>query len=125
MSQNIAYTSIKFLVIDLIGDFLFWPIWWYTKGLVKTGLFCIKEIKDQQERLGLSIWIKNIFTPMFGQYDMEGRIISFFARLIQIMARTIILGIWSIFMLILFLLWITLPVIIMYQLYENLIWLVN
>lgn len=121
--NNIAYSSLKFILIELIGDIFYWPLWWYSKGLVKTGLFCLNEIKDQSERLALGVWLKNIFTPMFGQYDWEGRIISFFARLAQIIARVIILLIWSILVLAVFFAWIILPIYVFYQVIDNFFWL--
>lgn len=119
MANNIAYTSIKFVIIDLVGDFLYWPIWWYTKGLLGALKYSFNSIHAMQESLGLRIWIKNIFTPMFGQYDMEGRVISFVVRVIQIIGRTFILFLWSIFSFCLFVAWIILPVLIVYQIWEN------
>lgn len=120
MPNNIAYTTAKYVLIDLIGDILYWPVWWYTRGLVKTGLFCWQSVKNQEEKLGLLIWIKNITTPMFGQYDWEGRLISFFVRLIQIIFRAAILLVWIILVLGFFLLYVFLPLIIIHQLYANL-----
>lgn len=123
MPNNLAYNAFKYVMIDLIGDVLYWPIWWYTKGLKKAVFYCLKEIGDQEERLGLTIWVKNIFTPMFGQYDIEGRIISFFARLIQIIIRSMIFIILVTLILILFLAWIFVPVIIFYQITNNFLFL--
>lgn len=119
MPNNIAYTTAKFVLIDLIGDILYFPVWWYTKGLVKTGIFCLKSIKDKEESLGVMIWIRNVFTPMFGQYDIEGRIISFFARIFQIFFRVIAFILWIIFIVALFILWIILPVVIIQQLISH------
>ncbi len=119
VKNNFAYSSIKFVLIDLIGDVLYWPIWWYSKGLAKTGLFCLEKIKDQFEALALGVWLKNLFIPMFGQYDWEGRLISFFMRTIQIIARLIILFIWSILILAIFLIWLLLPIYIFYQVIDN------
>lgn len=123
MASNIAYTSLQYVLVELIGDILYWPIWWYSKGLIKTALFCLDQIKDQEQRLGISIWLKNLFTPMFGQYDIEGRLISFFARLIQIIFRVFLLIIWVVIMLILFLIWLVLPIFIVYQIIDNFLWL--
>ena len=125
MPNNIFYTSLKYVIINLIGDILYWPIWWYSKGLIKTGLFCLNAIKQQEERLAVGIWIKNIFTPMFGQDDIEGRLISFFARIIQIIARAIVLVIWVVYYLALFLVWLIAPIFIVYQIATNFIWLVK
>ena len=123
MTNNIFYTSTKYVIIDLIGDILYWPLWWYTKGTVKAALFCLNEIKAQQERLGVMIWIKNISTPMFGQYDIEGRLISFFVRLVQIIARLILLLVWTIIMFLFFLAWLLLPIFVSLQIFDHFLWL--
>src|SRR3989344_4381545 len=123
MPNNLALTTTKYVLIDLIGDILYWPVWWYSKGLIKIGLFCLGLIRGQQQRLGLAIWIKNIFTPMFGQSDLEGRLISFFARLVQIIFRSILLLVWSLIIFLLFLIYLILPMIVVYQLVTNFLWL--
>lgn len=115
MKQGLVYTPIKYVAVELIGDVLYWPIWWYSVGLFKIAKFCQSEIAAQESRLGLKIWIINLFTPMFGQYDIEGRIISFFARLIQIIVRSIILMIWSVVVFSYLILWIILPILTVYQ----------
>jgi len=125
MTQNLFITSLKFVLIDLIGDILYWPIWWFTKGTLKMGIFCINQIRSQEQILGLSVWVKNLFTPMFGQYDIEGRIISFFARLLQIIFRSIVFLIWIILTIILFLAWIVFPIFIVYQVVINLLYLIS
>lgn len=121
MVNNLAASAFKYIIIDLIGDILYWPIWWYSKGLLKTTKASIQAITNQEKSLGLSIWVKNIFTPMFGQYDLEGRIISFFARLIQIIVRGIMLLVWTIVVVLFYLLWLILPVLVTYQIYYNIL----
>lgn len=121
MTNNVLITSLKYVAKDLVGDFLYWPVWWYTKGLLNAIKLSLASIKNQQEALGVSIWIKNIFTPMYGQYDWEGRLISFVIRLIQIISRAILLVIWTILSLIPIILWIVLPVIVIIQIYFNFI----
>jgi hypothetical protein len=51
-----------------------------------------------------------MFVPMFGQYDFQGRIVSFLVRIANIFFRTIMLFVWFIFVLILFLIWLALPI---------------
>ncbi len=119
MRKNLAITSLQFVAVDIIGDILFWPIWWYTKGLVNAVLSTGRNIKEQAEALGIGVWLRNIFTPMFGQYDIEGRIISFFMRLIQIIVRTVGLVFWSLIYCFFFALWIFLPPLVVYQLWYN------
>ncbi len=120
MSTKVAANTAKLILVDLILDVFYWPIWWYSRGLYHTLVFCVTEIKDQEENLGLSIWIKNLFTPMYGQYDIEGRIISFFVRLVQIIFRLLMLFTWAIMVLFLLFIWILLPPAIIYEIIINL-----
>ena len=117
MIISAVFNSIILGLIDLIQSFLYWPIWWYSAGLVGVIKFCGQEIIDQQARLGLMIWIKNIFTPMYGQYDIEGRIISFFVRLVSIIARFILLLVWIIIIFLILVVWISLPPLIIYEIF--------
>ena len=47
---------------------------------------------------------------MYGLQDWQGRIISFFVRLVQIMARGFVLVFWAVFALALFLAYLALPI---------------
>ncbi len=58
------------------------------------------------------LWLKNIFVPMFGQYDWQGRLVSFFMRLVQVVVRSVALVFWLIACLVLFVLWLALPVVV-------------
>ena len=66
-----------------------WPVWWYTRGL----LFVVRGggswIRSYSKSLALNVWMKNLFVPMYGMYDWQSRIISFFMRLAQIAARAV------------------------------------
>lgn len=120
MTNNILISSLKYVAKDLIGDVLYWPFWWYSKGLLNTIKFSFRSIKNQQEALGVNIWIRNLFTPMYGQYDWEGRLISFAIRFIQIIFRAILLVIWTILSLIPVVIWLVLPGVVIIQIYLNL-----
>lgn len=113
--QSITKNEAKFIFLDLIGDFFYFPIWWYTVGFKKVILSCFQSIQDTEERLNLMIWIKNLFVPMFGEYDWQGRIISFFMRLAQIIFRSIFLLIWSLLALSFLMFWLILPLFILSQ----------
>jgi fatty acid desaturase len=66
-------------------------------------------LRNEQTILGLSVWLKNIFTPMYGQHDFLGKAISFFMRLVQIIARSFLMLIYVIIALILVAFWLVLP----------------
>ena len=111
---------LKLFFIDIIGDILYFPIWWYTKGLFRAARSGWQAVKSKEASLGVLLWIRNIFVPMFGQYDATGRIISFIMRIIQIAARSAALLSVFIFEIFLLLLWIFLPVIVVSEIFYHL-----
>jgi hypothetical protein len=102
------------IVLEAFLDLLYFPLWWYTGGIK----FALSRIKDffmtGNAFLAPGIWLANIFVPMFGQYDWQGRIISFFMRLVQVIFRSLALAVWGAFCVVLFWIWIFLPVIIVW-----------
>ena len=88
MTQNIIVQAAKILLIDLIGELLYFPIWWYTQGLKRVVLYVFNSIRNTNKNLAVGLMFKSLGKPMFGQYDREGRLISFFFRFIPI-CRTI------------------------------------
>jgi hypothetical protein len=108
------------VIIDFIKDILYFPLWWYSAGTAEAFLFALNKIHNGARQLGLKVWVANLFRPMFGQYDITGRIISFFIRLVQIIVRSIMMVVWIALMLILFLIWLALPPFIIYQIIINL-----
>lgn len=117
--QNIVWLSIRYVIIDLIGKILFFPIWWYTRGFKKMIKWAFRSIKDQEHALAVSVWLENLFVPMYGQYDWQGRIVSFFMRLVQIVFRLLFLLIWAVIVLIIVIFWLLLPFIIIYEIIFN------
>lgn len=110
MTQNFFWSSLKFIFRDLIGDLLYFPIWWYSSGAKKVAIFCIKEIIEASHHLSIKILLSHWFKPMYGQYDIAGRIISFFFRTLQLIWHSLLLLIWIILILIIFLVWLGLPI---------------
>lgn len=105
------------IFIDIIKDIVFFPFWWYSFGLIKTTKKLAGFVADKEKSLGLAVWIKNIFVPMYGQRDIQGKIISFFIRLIQIIFRLVFLIFWVAIALLLFWLWVLVPVFIIYMIF--------
>jgi len=100
---------------DILKDVLFFPLWWYSVGLLRMTIKLKNFIADREKTLALFVWIKNIFIPMYGQRDWQGILISLFIRFIQIIFRSIIMIFWLIVALALFWLWIIAPIFIIYQ----------
>lgn len=75
-------------------DIAYFPVWWYTLGLMGVVRGAGLMVAGQAKGLAIGVWAANLFTPMYGQYDWEGRLISFFVRVVQIIARSIALAVW-------------------------------
>lgn len=117
MTQNAFFLLIKYILIDLIGDFIYFPLWWYSGGLKKALLFTGDKIMGAERVLGVSLWAKNLFVPMYGQYDWQGRLVSFFMRLFQLIFRSIIFVVCFIFMLFIPIIWVVFPIFIIFQIF--------
>ncbi|MFH1291879.1 MAG: hypothetical protein ABIH87_01645 [bacterium] len=104
------------LLLEAIADLLYFPIWWYGHGSVHAGQWCLGLFMDGNASLAPGLWLKNIFVPMFGQWDWRGRIISFFIRLINIIIRSIMLAVWLVFCMAILTAWLVIPLICIYSL---------
>ncbi len=105
------------LIGQSIKDVVFFPIWWYSFGLAQILKKNKKFLANREKGLALFVWIVNIFTPMYGQYDIQGRIISFFMRLVQIIFRGLIMIFWLIITFLCVIIWLGLPFLIIYQIF--------
>lgn len=101
----------KYAAVDIVGSFLYFPFWWYSKGLIRTAAGCVRTVRGYSRRFGVGVWLKNLFVPMFGQYDAAGRIISFFMRLAALLYYSLVLSVISLLMFALFLAWLSLPIV--------------
>ncbi len=100
---------IKHFFIELFWGMIRYPIWWYSKGLVQRVKSSFDGIEYYARSLAISVWVKNIFVPMFGQRDWQSRIISFFIRIANIIIRSLLLILWMVIMIALILVYILIP----------------
>ncbi len=108
LSNNFAVYGTK-IIAELIRDIIYFPLWWYSRGLVLTTKGLIEFLAARQKSLGLLVWVKNIHRPMYGQRDWVGKLISFFMRLIQVIVRSIIMLFWVAVVFIFLCFWLALP----------------
>lgn len=109
VTSNFAIYGTKILY-EVVRDILFFPLWWYSRGLFQLVLFLKDFLLNREQALAWSVWAKNIFTPMYGQQDFAGKAISFVVRLIQIAARSVFMLFWLAVAVAGFLFWLFLPV---------------
>lgn len=118
-TNNFVFYFTK-IAVQLLWEIAYFPLWWYSIGLVHF-VESIKEfMSNRQKELAFFVWTKNIFVPMYGEYNWEGRLISFFVRLVQIIVRSIILLIWLMLCLAALALWLAVPPIVIWQIFYQL-----
>jgi hypothetical protein len=107
-SLKIANSNLA-LLSGIIFSVLYFPVWWYSLGFFRFAKRIFSFWREQAFSLAVLVWLKNIFTPMYGQSDFVGRLISFGVRLVQVIIRSFILLIWLIICLIIILFWPAFP----------------
>jgi len=100
---------------EIVGSILYFPLWWYSRGLLNLGNFILQFLSDRQRSLALLVWIKNIHKPMYGQTDWQGRLISLFMRVVQIIFRAIAMAFWLLVAAAIALFWFVLPLFVFYH----------
>lgn len=112
------------ITLDILRDLLwgvaYFPLWWYSKGLLNCIKHLFESLKNMERSWGLMIWVKNLFVPMFGVNDFFGRIVSFVMRLFQIFIRSLILFVWIFILLGALAIWLILPPLILYEIFLQL-----
>ena len=101
--EGIIVSSFKFISLKIVGDLIYFPIWWYSVGLKERFLFFLKQMRNVERRLYLKIWLKNIFVPMYGFNDFLSRVISFFMRTTILIFKTAAFFFWFAFYFLIFL----------------------
>ena len=96
MKSSSSPLVIKHILADLVREILFLPIWWYTIGLARMVAWCGRSVKGAAETTGLTLWVKNLFVPMYGETSFSGKLISFGMRLVMIFFRAIGTFVWMI-----------------------------
>lgn len=114
---DIFFLTISSFFLEFFKEIIFFPVWWYGSGLLRVGRWCISFWAQTARNLGVGIWIKNLFVPMYGETEIASRIISFFLRLFMIFVRGLGVLIWTVFLLIFFLGYLVLPLITIFGLF--------
>lgn len=108
------FQTLRAVLGATVADFLYTPVWWYSRGLLRQFQGVWGSLLARHEALALDVWIKNIGTPMYGQYDFAGRVISFVMRLAQIVGRLFVLVVWAALLLAWLMVWVLIPVGVVY-----------
>ena len=115
LHNNFYLYSLK-LITETLRDVVFFPVWWYSRGLIQTANGLIKFMANREKGLAFFVWVKNFFKPMYRQSDWQGRLISMGMRLVMIIFRGLALLFWLIISIGIFILWLILPILVVFEL---------
>ncbi|MBI5467284.1 MAG: hypothetical protein HY975_03700 [Candidatus Kerfeldbacteria bacterium] len=121
MAQSTSSRAVAFLLREFVGDVLYFPVWWYTRGLALTWRTLSNRWLNLVNRLSLRILLKNMGKPMYGDYTRSGRIISFFFRIMLVVVRLVVLGLWTVVEIAMLGLWVAGPAVAIGMLIRQLI----
>ena len=113
--MQIIVNTLRFLLKDIVINIVYFPIWWYSNGLLKVLKYTIASIKDFAHGLNIGLLFKYLLTPMYGYNDISSRVISFFVRIVHFLVLFFITIVWTIVLIILVLAWILIPVFVIYN----------
>ena len=95
------------------------PIWWYSEGLQLAFRHCQSRWRFVLRSTGLLIFLRNMTQPLYGDFSRSGRIISFFIRVVLLVAIIIWTGIRLVFTTLIFVLYvIALPAVLIMIIYQ-------
>jgi len=116
MLQHNFLTYSGKIIVSIILEIVYFPIWWYSVGFYRLLKNTWNLFRNQEKSLGFLVWAKNILVPMYGQTDWAGRLISFLVRLVQVIGRGFVLTIWLIICLAIIIFWLVLPPFLLFAL---------
>lgn len=125
MVERTGIRALKFVFADIIGDVVYFPVWWYSRGALRMLRALHAGMRRTLARLAIGVWIRNFFVPMYGAYDIQGRIISVLVRFFQIIVRSAAALFWFALRSALFLAYLVLPPFIVWMILKNILWLIS
>ena len=98
------------------------PLWWYSEGLVHQLRSLGNAIREIDYITGFTVWLTHLFVPMYGQRDWQGRLISVFIRVTQIIIRGFLLVFLVVIRMALTALYILLPLVTVLSIFDLIVW---
>lgn len=108
-------------MVDFFGGIIGFPLWWYGQGFARWTKGLWRLFSSYRATLGVSVWVKNLFVPMYGRRDIGGRIVSFFMRSAMIVIRSFVLVFVGLFFLLFLFVYLLAPLVVVAMLVYHLI----
>lgn len=106
----IVWETIRFVVTDVFLSLVYFPVWWYTTGVMKVLRLIQRQLHSLAQSFNLKILAQFLFKPMFGQRDIVSRVISFFVRIVHFFVLLFVTVIVSLLLFLLLIVWLLLPI---------------
>lgn len=111
----VILATIRFIFIDTVLQLLYFPVWWYTTGAMNVARHLFLQIHTLIRSFRFGFLLSFLLTPMYGQADIPGRIISFFVRCAHFFFLLLWAIVYSIFLFFLLALWLITPFFVVYS----------
>lgn len=69
--------------------FVHYPIWWYSQGFLGLLHWVQDGLRYRWRKYALGLWLTHLTTPMYGEYSIWGRVVSFLMRIVMVTGRSI------------------------------------
>lgn len=100
------------IFVELLKDVLYFPFWWYGRGLILIGRRAWSFVVYENRIWGPGVWLRHLFVPMFGLHDWQGRLISLFMRVFQVLFRSFLMLVYIIIAFLLLASWLLWPLLV-------------
>lgn len=110
MNNNFSFRLTYTIFQETLLDFLWFPLWWYSFGLQRNLRRAWMSLVHREESLGIRLWLSTLSQPMYGQTDIQSRMISFVFRVGILIVRLMMLAAWMIVLILSLLAYILFPI---------------
>lgn len=105
---------------DILKSIIFFPVWWYTGGVVAVIEYLITQVKSLSQSFRLTVLFRYLLKPMYGQTDIWSRILSVPVRIVHFLILLVVTCAYTVFLSLLVMVWIVLPIIVIVALLYHL-----
>lgn len=88
------------------------PLWWYGSGLMSVIKRLTDAVSFLSTNIGVRVWAKNLFVPMYGDTSLAGRAISFIVRLAMVAVRSLGVALYTVILFFVFVAYAVLPLLV-------------
>ncbi|MBI4253131.1 hypothetical protein HY623_03085 [Candidatus Uhrbacteria bacterium] len=106
---------LAFLFFDVVLDALYSPIWWYTEGAVCVFRFFTRNVRYGANMIGIGVWARSLFKPMYGERTWQGRVVSFVMRTIILLWDVFVFALLLVFLSLFVAAWMLFPPLVVWQ----------